>query len=54
MKALFFEQDVNKIEQLALALMIRWPYLESVMMSRSSQGPMVIEQAEGDQHSLYL
>ena len=48
MKALFFGQDVNKIEQLALTLRIRWPDLESIMVSRGSHGLMAIEQKEPD------
>ena len=46
MKALFFGQDVNKIEQLALALRIRWLDLEAIMVSRGSHGLMAIEQKE--------
>jgi DNA-binding response OmpR family regulator len=48
MKALFFGQDVNKIEQLALTSRIRWPDLESIMVSRGSHGLMAIEQKEPD------
>lgn len=48
MKALFFGQDASQIEQLALALRIRWPDLESIMVTRGNQGLMAIEQKEPD------
>ena len=48
MKALFFGQDSNQVEQLALTLRIRWPDLESIMVTKGSQGLMAIEQREPD------
>ncbi|MDA0769133.1 MAG: hypothetical protein O2821_02785, partial [Chloroflexi bacterium] len=48
MKALFFGQDSTRIEQLALTLRIRWPDLESIMVTKASQGLMAIEQKEPD------
>lgn len=48
MKALFFGEDANKIEQLALALRIRWPELESIMVTRGRHGLMAVEQQGPD------
>ena len=48
MKALFFGQDADEIEQLALTLRIRWPDLESIMVTSGRQGLIAIEQKEPD------
>lgn len=47
-KALFFSRDTARVEELALALKIRWPDLKPLMVSKGKQGLQVIEQEEPD------
>ena len=48
MKVLFFCQDGTKVEQIALALRLRWPDLNSLVASQGGLGLQVIEQDEPD------
>ena len=48
MKVLFFCQDGDKIEQMVLALRLRWPDLSSLVASQGNVGLQVIEQEEPD------
>jgi len=46
MKVLFFSQDSAKVEQLVLALRLRWPDLNPLIASNGDVGLKVIEQEE--------
>lgn len=46
MKVLFFSQDSAKVEQLVLALRLRWPDLRPLIASSGDVGLQVIEQEE--------
>jgi DNA-binding response OmpR family regulator len=46
MKVLFFCQDGTKVEQLVLALRLRWPDLRPLVASQGTVGLQVIEQEE--------
>jgi len=46
MKVLFFSQDSAKVEQLVLALRLRWPDLNPLIASNGDVGLQVIEQEE--------
>lgn len=46
MKVLFFCQDGEKVEQLVLALRLRWPDLRPLVASQGSVGLQVIEREE--------
>ena len=46
MKVLFFSQDSAKVEQLVLALRLRWPDLHPLIASSGDVGLQVIEQEE--------
>ena len=46
MKVLFFCQDGPKVEQLVLALRLRWPDLRPLVASQGGVGIQVIEQEE--------
>ena len=48
MKALFFSQDGDKVEQLGLALRLRWPDLRPLIASEGRVGLEVIEREEPD------
>ncbi len=48
MKVLFFSQDDIKVEQIALALRLRWPDLKSLVASQGGVGLQVIEEDEPD------
>ncbi len=48
MKVLFFCQDGARIEQLVLALRLRWPDLRPLVASQGSVGIQVVEQEEPD------
>jgi hypothetical protein len=42
-KVLFFSQDTNKVEQLVLALRLRWPDLRPLVASNGKTALDVIE-----------
>ena len=46
MKVLFFSQDSAKVEQLVLALRLRWPDLNPLIASSGDVGLQVVEQEE--------
>ena len=48
MKVLFFSQDSARVEQLVLALRLRWPNLGPLVAARGDVGLQVIEQDEPD------
>ena len=48
MKVLFFSQDGDKVEQLGLALRLRWPDLRPLIASEGQVGLEVIEREEPD------
>ncbi len=48
MKVLFFCQDGARVEQLVLALRLRWPDLRPLVASQGSVGIQVVEQEEPD------
>ena len=48
MKVLFFCQDTTKVEQIILALRLRWPDLEPLVASQGGPGLQLIEQNEPD------
>ena len=48
MKVLFFCEDGTKVEQIVLALRLRWPDLTPLVASRGSVALQVIEQEEPD------
>ena len=48
MKVLFFSQDSARVEQLVLALRLRWPNLKPLVATNGDVGLQVIEQDEPD------
>ena len=48
MKVLFFSQDSARVEQLVLALRLRWPNLRPLVAAKGDVGLQVIEQDEPD------
>ena len=48
MKVLFFSQDGEYVEQLVLALRLRWPDLKPLIVSQGGVGIQVVEQEEPD------
>ena len=48
MKVLFFSQDSARVEQLVLALRLRWPNLKPLVATKGDVGLQVIEQDEPD------
>ena len=48
MKVLFFSQDGERVEQLVLALRLRWPDLKPLIVSQGGVGIQVVEQEEPD------
>ncbi|MCH8826050.1 MAG: response regulator transcription factor [Chloroflexi bacterium] len=48
MKVLFFSQDGERVEQLVLALRLRWPDLKPLVVSQGGVGIQVVEQEEPD------
>ena len=46
MKVLFFGKDTAAVEEIALALRLRWPDLEPMAVTQGSKGLYVIEQQE--------
>jgi two-component system response regulator VicR len=48
MKVLFFSRDGERVEQLALALRLRWPDLNPLIVSQGGVGIQAVEQEEPD------
>lgn len=48
MKVLFFSQDGERVEQIVLALRLRWPDLKPLVVSQGGVGIQVVEQEEPD------
>ena len=48
MKVLFFSQDGTRVEQLVLALRLRWPDLRPLVATQGGVGLQVVEQEEPD------
>lgn len=46
MKVLFFSKDAAVVEEIALALRLRWPDLESMAVAQGGKGLYVVEQQE--------
>ncbi len=46
MKVLFFGKDTAKVEEIALALRLRWPDIEPMAVAQGGKGLYVIEQQE--------
>ena len=48
LKVLFFSRDGERVEQLALALRLRWPDLNPLIVSQGGVGIQAVEQEEPD------
>ena len=48
MKVLFFSKDTAAVEEIALALRLRWPDLEPMAVAQGSKGLHVIEQHDNN------
>ncbi len=46
MKVLFFGKDTAKVEEIALALRLRWPDMEPMAVAQGGKGLHIIEQQE--------